>query len=165
MLFRSVSQSRYAFGVDIKSDEFANPNIWLKNIVENKDEIKTILSKIRAIPLSVKYNITILLSSEIDTFKATTAVMDTLWLYRYMNFEHNFMNIDAIILQPDSNSVEINREENLTSSTDIKISFDIEVHTYYPSFRKDNLDDPFNGGVNPHRLPTKWKNNLREGGK
>lgn len=152
-------------GIDIKSDEFANPNIWLRNIVEGANEIKTILSKIRAIPVSVKYNVTILLTSEIDIFKATQAVMDTLWLYRYMHFEHNYMNIDAIILQPDGNNIEINREENLTSSTDIKLSFDIEVHTYYPSFRKDNLDDPTNGGSKPYRLPTKWKNNIKEGRK
>lgn len=139
-------------GYDIKSDEFANPNVWLRMVVENKDEIKRVLSKIRAVPISVKYDISILLSSEIDSFKCSQAIMDTLWLYRTMYFEHNFMNIDAIMILPDTNQIEISREKNMTSDNTIKLTASVEVHTYYPAFRKDG------DSVSPKK--TKWYNNL-----
>ena len=83
------------------SDEFANPNIWLKSIIENQNEIRNILVKMRAIPIVANYDVEIRLSNEIDIFKCTQSIMDTLWLYKYMYFEYNYMNIDAIMTIPD----------------------------------------------------------------
>lgn len=143
-------------GFDIRSDEFANPNVWLRMVVENKTEVKKMLTKIRAVPVSVKYSLSIILNNEIDTFKASQAIIDTLWLYRFMYFEHNFMNIDAVMLMPDSNQVEINREKNLTSDNTIKLNCDFEVQTYYPAFRKEDN----NQLIEPKR--TKWFNNIIE---
>lgn len=143
-------------GFDIRSDEFANPNVWLRMVVENKTEVKKMLTKIRAVPVSVKYSLSIILNNEIDTFKASQAIIDTLWIYRFMYFEHNFMNIDAVMLMPDSNQVEINREKNLTSDNTIKLNCDFEVQTYYPAFRKDDN----NQLIEPKR--TKWFNNIIE---
>lgn len=145
-------------GFDIRADEFANPNVWLRMVVESKDEIKKMLTKIRAVPVSVKYDLTIMLNSEIDTFKASQAIINTLWLYRFMYFEHNFMNIDAVIIMPDSNQVEINREKNLTSDNTIKLTSNFEVQTYYPAFR--NFGDNNEQFIEPKR--TKWYNNLIE---
>jgi len=129
-------------GYDIRSEEFANPNVWLKMVVENQDEIRSILTKVRAIPITVKYDLSIHLSSEIDTFKCSQAIMDTLWLYRYMYFEHNFMNIDAVMTIPDTNSIEIIREKSFTSDNTIKLTVQFDVQTYYPSFRKPKLPKP-----------------------
>ena len=122
--------------VNIKSDEFRNPNVWLKTIVENESELRTVLKKVRAIPIVATYDVTILLDSEIDVFKCQTALMDTLWLYREMYFEYNFMHIDAISLIPDDIAFEITRESNLSSDNNIKINFSIEVHTFYPAYYK-----------------------------
>lgn len=129
-------------GYEIRSDEFANPNVWLKMVVENDEETRSILTKVRAIPITAKYDLTIHLSSEVDTFKCSQSIMDTLWLYRYMYFEHNFMNIDAIMTIPDTNSIEINREKNLTSDNTIKLTVQFDVQTYYPSFRKPKFPKP-----------------------
>lgn len=133
-------------GFDIRSDEFANPNVWLKMVIENDVEIKKILAKVRAIPISVKYDLSILLNSEIDVFKCSQSIMDTLWLYKFMYFEHNFLNIDAVMLLPDSNQIEIQREKNMTSDNQIKLTVSFEVHTYFPAFRKPNVnpDGSFN---------------------
>ncbi len=128
-------------GFNIKSDEFANPNVWLRMVVENEAEIKKLLTKVRAIPITVNYDLTVLLSSEIDTFKCSQAIMDTIWLYRYMYFEYNFMNIDAMILVPDNNSIEMAREKNLTSDNNIRLKISFTVETYYPSFRKDRFEN------------------------
>jgi hypothetical protein len=125
---------------NITSDEFANPNVWLKMVVENEFEIRKILAKVRAVPIVVDYDLTILLSNEIDTFKCSQAIMDTLWIYKFMYFEHNFMNIDAVMLLPDTNQIEINREKNLTSDNTIKLTVSFQVQTYYPAFRKDRVN-------------------------
>jgi len=150
-------------GFDIRSDEFANPNVWLKMVVENKEEIRKILTKIRAIPVSAKYDLSILLSSEIDVFKCSQAIMDTLWLYRFMYFEYNFMNIDAVILMPDSNQIEITREKSLSSENTIKLTLSFEVQTYYPAFRKPkfNFDNETLNGLNQNGQGgegTTWEN-------
>ena len=127
-------------GFNIKSDEFANPNVWLRMVVENEVEIRKVLAKVRAIPITVNYELTITLSSEIDTFKCAQAIMDTMWIYKFMYFEHNFMNIDAVILMPDTNQIEMSREKNLTSDNNIKLKASFEVSTYYPAFRKDRVN-------------------------
>lgn len=124
---------------NIKSDEFANPNVWLRMVVENEVEIRKVLAKVRAIPITVNYELTILLSSEIDAFKCAQSIMDTMWIYKFMYFEHNFMNIDAVILMPDTNQIEMAREKNLTSDNNIKLKASFEVSTYYPAFRKDRI--------------------------
>ena len=142
-------------GFDIRSDEFANPNVWLKMVIENKEEIRKVLTKVRAVPVSVKYDLTILLASEIDIFKCSQAIMDTLWLYRFMYFEHNFMNIDAVMLIPDSNQVEINREKNMTSDNQIKLTVSFEVQTYYPAYRKPRLDQNVDDVANKNKT---WSN-------
>lgn len=164
-------------GFDIRSDEFANPNVWLKMVIENDAEIRKVLTKIRAIPISCKYDLTILLASEIDVFKCSQSIMDTLWLYKFMYFEHNFMNIDAVMLLPDSNQIEISREKNFTSENQIKLTVSFEVQTYYPAFRKPTLkeDGTFdlsgqsNGAPKPESFDimvypkkTKWYNNILE---
>ena len=126
-------------GFNIKSDEFANPNVWLRMVVENEVEIRKVLSKVRAVPITVNYDLEITLSSEIDTFKCSQAILDTLWIYKFMYFEHNFMNIDAVLLMPDSNSIEMSREKNLTSDNNIKLKCSFTVETYYPAFRRDRI--------------------------
>jgi hypothetical protein len=164
-------------GFDVRSDEFANPNVWLKMVIENDVEIRKILTKIRAIPVSVKYDLSILLSSEIDIFKCSQAIMDTLWLYKFMYFEHNFLNIDAVMLLPDSNQIEIQREKNMTSDNTIKLTVSFEVQTYYPAFRKPamNPDGTFDFNQESNGAPksesfdvmvfpkkTKWYSNIVE---
>lgn len=127
-------------GFNIKSDEFANPNVWLRMVVENEVEIRKVLAKVRAIPITVSYELTIKLSSEIDTFKCSQALMDTMWIYKFMYFEHNFMNIDAVIIMPDTNQITVSREKSLSSDNNIELKATFEVQTYYPAFRKDRVN-------------------------
>jgi hypothetical protein len=129
-------------GFNIRADEYANPNVWLRTVVENEVEIRKLIGRVRSVPVSVTYDLEILLSSELDIFKCSQSVMDTLWIYKFMYFEHNFMNIDAVILMPDTNGIEISREKNLTSDNMVKLKVSFEVQTYYPAFRKDRIDMP-----------------------
>jgi hypothetical protein len=85
-------------------------NVWLRTVVENEVEIRKLLGKVRAVPVTVNYDLDILLSSELDIFKCSQAIMDTMWLYKFMYFEHNFMSIDAVILMPDTNGIDLVRK-------------------------------------------------------
>ena len=123
----------------VKSDEFANPNQWLKMVIEDNTEIRKVLTKVRALPIQATFDLTILVNSEIDTFKASQSIMNTLWMYKYMYFEYNFMHIDAVIIVPDEQEVVINREKNLSSDDSIRLTISFEVHTYYPAFNQENV--------------------------
>jgi hypothetical protein len=136
----------------IRSDEFRNPNVWLRNVIEDNVEVKRTLNKVRAIPVTATYDLSILLKTEVDVFKCSQAIMNTLWLYKFMYFEYNYMNIDAVILQPDNSQIEIAREKNLKSEGNvIKMTTSLEVQTFYPAFIS-------NVNVEPHR--TRWFNNI-----
>lgn len=124
----------------IKSESFANPNVWLKTIVENKEQIRTILSKVRALPIKLTYNLTIKVKSEIDAFKCSQAIMNTLWLYKFMYFEYNYMHIDAIVVIPDQTQVTITREKNFSSDNTIKLDLQLDVDSYYPAFMQNQED-------------------------
>jgi hypothetical protein len=129
----------------IRSDEFRNPNIWLRNVIEDNVEVKRTLNKVRAIPITATYDLQILLKSEVDVFKCSQAIMNTLWLYKYMYFEYNYMNIDALMTQPDNNGIEIVREKNLKSDNTIKLTASLEVQTYYPAFLTNVEVTPYRG--------------------
>ena len=125
---------------NIRSDEFRNPNVWLRSVVEDDTEVKKLLKQVRAIPITATYDLTILLKNEIDIFKCSQEIMNTLWLYKFMYFEYNYMNIDAIMLMPDTETIQIQREKNLKSDDIVKLTLSIEVQTYYPSFVTSNQD-------------------------
>ena len=142
-------------GYTIKSDEFRNPNVRLKVALEDKDEIKSVMAKIRPIPISVNYDITILVKSELDIFKCSESIMDMVWLYKFFYFEYNFMHINAFLSIPDTENIEIIREKNLTSDNTIKITLQLQVETYYPGFdKKVNNKDI----ISPKK--TKWFGNI-----
>ena len=96
--------------------------MWLKTVVEDKKEVKRVLSQVRAIPITVSYDIVVILKSEIDVFKCSQSLMNSLWLYKFMYFEYNYMHIDAFMSIPDSNNIEIQREKDLKGDNPIKMT-------------------------------------------
>jgi hypothetical protein len=123
----------------VKSDEFCNPNVWMKVILEKEDEITKELMRVRAMPIKANYTCSIRLESEIDVFKCSQAIINNLMFYKYMYFEHNYIHIDAILQMPNDKSVTIQRDKNFTSDNTIRIDFDFEVDTYYPSYNENQL--------------------------
>ena len=125
------------------SSEFANPNIWVRKVVEDKSEIRKKLTKIRAFPIEASFDMSILLNSEIDTFKLSESLMNSLMFYQHMYFDFNFMPIDAVIELPDDHNVTINREQSIDSDDTIRMDLSFNVRTYYPaSSEKENIGKP-----------------------
>lgn len=138
----------------MKGDEFANPNQWLRQVIEDEDEIRKVLTKVRAIPIQANYECTILLDSELDTFKASESIMTALMFYDHMHFEYNFMYIDAVATFPEDSSVEINRDFSVDTDGKIQMNFGFEVHTYYPGWGDKQVWGP------PKQ--SKWINQLKQ---
>lgn len=169
-------------GFDMLTDQLTNPNVWIKTIYEDSNEIKTALQRIRPIPISVKYEMVIVLNTENDYFKCSEALMNTIGIYKYYAFQYKNFNINAVLQMPDSNQFEINREVSMSSKNEIKLKTTFEIITYYPGFRnpldssvednEPNLPhndayeyDPYkkdsqNNIVIPKR--TKWFNNIKQ---
>lgn len=121
----------------VKSDEFCNPNVWFKVVVENEDEIKKELTKLRAIPIKANFSLNVKLESELDVMKCSESLMKSIYFYKYMYFEYNFMHIDAILTMPDDCEVTIQREKNFASDNTITLKLEFDVHTYYPSYNNN----------------------------
>ena len=138
----------------MKGAEFANPNVFLRQVVEDSEEIRKVLTKLRAIPITADFTATILLNSELDTFKASEAIMNALMFYDHMFFEYNFMYIDAVATFPEENNIEIIRDFSMDESDLIKMEFNFEVQTYYPAFGEQQV------WGRPKR--SKWINQLKE---
>jgi hypothetical protein len=118
------------------SSEFANPNVFLRQLLTDDKEFRKILTKVSAIPVTVSYDIEILLSSQIDIFKCSEKIMDMFGMYRFMWFDFNYMNIDSYISIPDEKEITVSQESNMSSDNTIKMTFPVEVHTYYPAWRR-----------------------------
>jgi hypothetical protein len=50
------------------------------------------------------------------------------------------MHIDAVMLMPDSETIQIQREKNLKSDDTVRLTATIEVQTYYPAFVNSNQE-------------------------
>lgn len=139
----------------MKGEEFANPNVFLRQVVEDSEEIRKILTKIRAIPITANFDASILINSELDTFKASESIMNALMFYDHMYFEYNFMYIDAVATFPEENNIEIIREYSMDEQDLIKMTFNFEVQTYYPAYGERQI-----WGRPKH---SKWINQLKQG--
>lgn len=137
----------------VNSNDFRNPNVWMRSLVEDDRETRMALRKVRAIPITATYELTVVLNTEIDVFKCSQTLMNSLWLYKPMFFEYEYLHINAMLNMPDNKSITISREKNLKSDNTIKLTATIEVQTYYPAFLTDETLS-----VRPYR--TRWYNNL-----
>lgn len=119
-----------------RSDEFANPNQYLsKNCIIN-DNLKRVVSKVKAVPMTINYDIEIQLATENEVDKCSQKILDLLYNYFFFNFDYYGLKIDAILTLPDDKTIEIPREiTDLTSDRKRKIKFPLTIRTYYPIFR------------------------------
>lgn len=143
-------------GQDILTDQMANPNVWMRCNFEDKNEVKNILARVRPIPLSLKYELAIILNTENDCFKCAESLMNTIGIYRYMQFQYNQFNIMAVMQLPETNQFEITREKNINSNNQIKLVANFEVLTFYPAYRRPKVT-----GVRGIQTPDNWSDSYQ----
>lgn len=116
------------------SDEFANPNQYLAKRSLINDEIKKIIGKVKAIPITFNYDIEIRVDSEIDAYKCSEKILNMLYNYMFFNIDYKNIKIDAVLQLPDDKEVTLPRTLDLVSDTKKFVKFSLQVKSYYPLF-------------------------------
>ena len=127
-------------GFGSKSDEFANPNQYLKQKYTISEKLRTIISKVKAVPININYDIKIQLATHIEIDKVSQKILNLLFNYYYFNIDYFGMKIYAVLTLPDDKGIEIQRELSMESDRKKFINFSLNIETYYPIFAMD-IDD------------------------
>lgn len=117
-----------------RDDEFANPNQYLSKETKINDEFKVIVSRTKAVPISLSYDIQIRLDNEWEVDICYTKILDVLYNYRFFNISYFGLKIDAFFKLPSETGIEIPREISISSEGIMTMKFTLEVNTYYPVF-------------------------------
>lgn len=127
-------------GIASIDDEFANPHQYISKTGKINDELKTIWSRIRAVPIISSYEIKIRLDNEGEIYTCMAKLLDTLHNYYFSSFDYFGQKLDLFFRLPADKNIEIIREQNLGTEVTPTISMQLDVKTYYPVF-KVNTDD------------------------
>ncbi len=127
-------------GITSIDDEFANPHQYISKTGKINSELKTIWSRIRAVPIHTSYDIKIRLDNEGEVTTCMAKLLDTLHNYKFTSFDYFGQKLDLFFRLPPDKSIEIIREQNLGSEITPTITMQLEVQTYYPVFLT-NTDD------------------------
>lgn len=122
-------------GFASRSDEFANPNQYLAQKANINGTLRKIISKVKAVPVVLNYDIEIQLATQNEVDKCSQKIMNLFYNYMFFNIDYFGMKIDAILLLPDDKTIEIVREITMESERKKTIKFSLEVKTYYPIFK------------------------------
>lgn len=117
-----------------RDDEFANPNQYLAKSAKLNNNFKDIISRTKAVPVSLNYDVIIKLDNEWEVNICYTKLLDVLYNYRFFNISYFGIKIDAFFRLPAETGIEIPRETNLSTDNTITMKFSLEVVTYYPVF-------------------------------
>jgi hypothetical protein len=123
-----------------RSDQFANPNQYLSQKANINGTLRKVISKVKAVPISINYDIEIQLATQNEVDKCSQKLMNMLYNYMFFNIDYFGIKIDAILLLPDDKNIEIQREISMESDRKKFIKFSLEIQTYYPIFKID-IDD------------------------
>lgn len=127
-------------GFSTKVNEFANPNQYISKKTVINGEMKDFIMKTKGIPVTLNYDIDIVVISEIDTMKCSEKILNMLFNWLYFNIDFYGIKIDAVFNLPDDKQIEIVREQNLDTDNKKHIKFSLSVSSYYPSFFDDTDD-------------------------
>jgi len=122
------------------SDEFANPNQYLSKKSEINGVMKKVISKVKAIPVTLNYEIEIQLATSNEVDKVSQKLLNIFYNYQFFNFDYYGLKIDCFFNLPDDKSIEITREINMESDKKKFIKFSLEIKSYYPVFMIDTDD-------------------------
>ena len=119
------------------SDEFANPNMYIPKTVKINKELKRIVTKVKAIPIQLTYNVEIHLASEGESYICYQKILDMLYNYYFFSMDYYGLKIDLVLQKPDDKTFELPRDLPVEGSRDKIIKIPLTVRCYYPSWKVD----------------------------
>jgi hypothetical protein len=126
--------------ISSKADEFANPNQFLSKELKINDEYRKIFSKIKAIPITLNFEIEVRVANTIDVLRVSEKILKVLFNYMFFNIDYFGIKIEAILTLPDDKDITIPREHGLDTDKIKSVKFSLGVDTYYPDFFIDTDD-------------------------
>jgi len=131
-----------------KTEEFTNPNVNFYTYEEKNGELQKVIGKYRPLPLKLNYSIEILLGTELDIWKCSQSLWDFFFKYKFYHIEYKSIRIDCNMYIPSEFNAEIERQiQGLSGETDKKITFNVEVNTFYPIPPTQSKSIPINKRV------------------
>jgi hypothetical protein len=122
-------------------NEFANPHQYLSQNAKINEKIRRIVSKVKAVPMKITYDIEVVVASELDAHKFIRKMMYTFFNWYFYSIDYYGLKIDCFFDLPDDKTLEIVREIKLdTDNKNKKIKFPLIVTSYLPIFQID-IDD------------------------
>lgn len=140
----------------VKMDEFTNPNIWFNINAEIDDELQQIAVQTKAVPIKLTFTLDTILDNEIDVFKMWQTYMDNMWIYKYFVFDYNRIPINGVFNFTADTQNNIVRETSFGDVKALKVSYDFEIHTFYPIFDYNNK---IKANDNAQFIIDIWQNN------
>jgi len=122
------------------SEEFANPNIYIPKDSKIRNEWKRVITKVKAIPISMTFEVEIILDNIRDVWICSEKIIMLLFNYYFFSIDYFGMKIDVVLQLPDDKSVEIPTEGDFTSDKKKIIKFSLNVKSYYPAWTVDTDD-------------------------
>lgn len=123
--------------INTLSDEFANPNIYIPKDSKIKNDWKRIITKVKAVPLQMSFDIEIILDDVRDVWVCSEKIIMLLFNYYFFNMDYFGIKIDLVLQLPDDKSIEIPKEGDFTSDKKKTIKFPLTVKGYYPIWKVD----------------------------
>jgi len=121
-------------GFTTNTDQLANPNQYLAKKETINSTIRNIISKVKAVPVTLNFDIQIQMATSNEIDKVSKKLLTILYNYFFFNIDYYGIKIDSFFELPDDKTIEIQRELNMENDRKKKITFSLDVHTYFPIF-------------------------------
>jgi len=119
------------------TDEFANPNIYIPKDSKIHNEWKRIITKVKAIPMQLNFDVEILLDDVRDVWVCSEKILMLFFNYFFFNMDYFGIKIDLVLQLPDDRSIEVPTAGDFTSDKKKIIKFPLTVRGYYPVWTVD----------------------------
>lgn len=126
----------------IKSGDITNQFVRGTFTQEERDEnnekrMKAYSSMLYSLPLDLSFDLKIKVDNLNKTFKIMEKIMDFYYKNRVVYFQYRGVRIPAQIKFPESVTQDKKYTFNYNDNTDVTISFQLSMETYYPSFNEE----------------------------
>lgn len=117
-------------------------NLGQYAVLDNDGVMQSYVAEFSMIPIVIGIDVTIVLSSQLDLFKVTEAIIKKMYKANYYNvevghLEEGVYRISSQYAVPDDYSMERPVEFGFGEKEDFKVNFSLEINSFIPSFDFD----------------------------
>lgn len=114
-------------------------NLGQYNMITSNGEFKSYVAEFEMIPVNIGVDIEIVLSSQLDMFKVTEAIIKKMYKANFYNIDAGHLDegtyrISSEYMMPDDYSQERPVEYGFDDKQNHKVTFSLEINSFIPSF-------------------------------